>query len=119
LQQIARHAPATSYRLAARIDTYLRCPMAVEVSAVRFIAGRTEACNGEPDSAMAFAVYIRNPLAFHVQDFKVLPSRAGSSGVGVTERHAAELASKKAAAFSYADALAEHLGCAVESQLER
>lgn len=58
-----------------------------------------------------FGVYIRNPLAFHVEDFPCDARGAYS----VAECYARKLGE----AFRYADALAEHLGCGVESSLTR
>ena len=73
----------------------------VEVSPVRgFAEGSISTC--EEGRAEAFAVYIRNPLAFHVQDF-----------ITEGEERRLTLAEAKANAFRYADALAEHLGCEV------
>lgn len=87
-------------------------PMEVEVSAVRGFNSENgiASCNSEPESAEAIAVYIRNPLAFHVQDFRCHGTEwHGESPVTVQMRQA----------FAYADLLAAHLGCAVASQLER
>ena len=89
----------------------------IEVSAVRSHRGHRETTystvNHEPSEATAFAVYIRNPLAFHVHDFRV-PAWPGR------ERPDSDAAGRaKAKAFAYADALAEHLGCAVVSHLKR
>jgi hypothetical protein len=94
-----------------------RSALSVEVSAVRFREGSAELCNHElPERADAFSVYIRNPLAFHVEDFCVGPvgtrTPSGRDVWGTAEQ-------TKAAAFNYADALADHLGCSVESQLAR
>lgn len=67
-------------------------------------------CNAFPEKAEGFGVYIRNPLASHVQDFDI-PAWLDKS----EEARALTLS----AAFAYADHLAEHLGCKVDSQLAR
>lgn len=83
----------------------------VEVSAVRgFASDNIATCNGDPDKAEAFAVYIRNPLAMHIQDF-------GPDTTDPEKR--VSMMAARAAAFTYADALADHLGCPVHSHLTR
>lgn len=85
--------------------------LSIEVSAVRgFRTGSISTCNEVETMADGYAVYIRNPLAFHVQDF-------GPETVDETRR--VSMIDAKAAAFTYADALAEHLGCPVVSVLDR
>lgn len=93
--------------------------LSVEISGV---CGFDEAdgvttCNDEVDRAEAFAVYIRNPLAFHVQDFPLIP--AGDEALADILDAETLRAKAKAAAFAYANALAEHLGCGVASRLNR
>lgn len=86
--------------------------LCIEVSAVRGFGepGGITVCNDDEASAAGYGVYIRNPLAFHVQDF----------GVETTfEERRATLLEAKAAAFTYAAGLAEHLGCEVVSVLNR
>ncbi|MES2300870.1 MAG: hypothetical protein V4521_02150 [Pseudomonadota bacterium] len=78
--------------------------LCVEVSAWRregngFCGGRCVL-----EQADGVGVYLRNPLAMHLQDFE--------PGVGTIEQ-------ASAAAFVWADALAEHLGCKVDSALPR
>jgi hypothetical protein len=95
--------------------------LCIEVSAVRGFADPDglETCNGDPDRAEGFGVYIRNPLAYHVRDF-MLPQGSSPTIWGAdSAKVAAEQAKAKAEAFGWADGLAEHLGCSVESQLER
>jgi hypothetical protein len=94
--------------------------LCIEVSAVRFTeeadgSRHASTCNSEPWKADAFAVYIRNPLAFHVEDFE-LPGGARPSD---PEQAAAERQAARGKAFAYADALADHLGCEVVSFLPR
>lgn len=67
--------------------------------------GAIDGC--EPADAKAFGVYIRNPLAMHVQDF--IPGR---DSIGT-------LSDALAAGWLFADRLADHLGCKVESTLPR
>lgn len=82
--------------------------LCVEVTAVAFEEDddgqHVIACNDQLERASAFAVYIRNPMAFHVQDFLCI--------VGDQEKAMAD-------AFFFADNLAEHLSCDVVSQIER
>jgi hypothetical protein len=88
----------------------------IEVSAVKRGEGRSlTTCNNAPEDADLFAVYIRNPLAFHIQDFRAAPWPCR----GRPASHEASLAKAKKRAFTYADALAEHLGCVVHSHLKR
>lgn len=96
-------------------DSYL----AVEVSAWRLgqTGDGTELVNHElPEQAQGYGVYIRNPEAFHVEDFWIgaIGTKApGSKDVWGSHEQT------RAAAFQYADALADHLGCEVVSQLQR
>lgn len=83
--------------------------LAIEVAPVRFIPGQgatitVETCWAQPDAAAAFGVYIRNPLAFHIQDF---------GPETVDENRRVSMDEARAAAFAYADSLADHLGCRV------
>lgn len=103
-----RHdAGRTSYKLAARIGDYMRSGRPfVELSAVRPAGDNSlETCNGEPESADRFGVYICAPLAFHVQDFEIADYARPSEA--------------KAQAFAYAEALAEHIGAAFDPRVER
>lgn len=85
--------------------------LSVEVAAVRFEADESvTVCDADPGAAMGFGVYVRNPLAFHVQDF---------GPATVDPERTVTLAEAKVAAFKWADALADHLGCPVVSRLER
>ena len=88
--------------------------LCVEVSAVRGFddPNGIGTCNDEPDESGAFSVYIRNPLAMHIRDFHVLRRNSGADKRGRLDR-------AKARAFTWADALAEHLGCPVVSALQR
>lgn len=70
-----------------------------------------ETCAHEPETAQAFGVYVRNPLAFHLQDFG--PETVADGAPRQTMPQALAMA------FEYADSLAEHLGCPVVSPLER
>ena len=91
--------------------------LCVEVSAVMPCGDNgVTTCNHKPEAADRFAVYIRNPLAFHVDDFFTGAIGAKAPG-GHDVWGTAEQA--KAAAFNYADGLAEHLGCEVVSALQR
>jgi hypothetical protein len=84
--------------------------LSVEVSAWRYEGANITQCNHElPDAWDGLGVYIRNPLAFHIADF--------NAGNGETEY--GTILQAKAVAFKYADALADHLGCSVESHLKR
>lgn len=58
-------------------------------------------CRDNPERAEGWAVYIHNPLAFHLRDFT--PSLETPS-----------IRDASLAAFAWADALAEHLGCTVD-----
>lgn len=86
--------------------------LCIEVSPVRFssVDGSAMTVHDEPERTQAFGVYIRNPLAFHIQDF-------GPESVDPDRR--VTLGEAKFAAFEYADNLADHLGCSVESWLAR
>lgn len=101
--------------------------LSVEVSAWRIEADQplnqpdrpdyVAGCNHElPERWHGVGVYIRNPLAFHVEDFWIGPIGTKAPG-GKDVWGSPEQA--KFAAFKYADALAEHLGCSVKSQLQR
>lgn len=89
--------------------------LCIEVSAARRDGDGLVQCNDAPGGADRFAVYIRNPLAFHVEDFRP----AQWPGRDRPATHEASLARAKGRAFTYADALAEHLGCEVVSALSR
>lgn len=89
--------------------------LSVEVSAYLYeTADHIQTCNDQPHRAAGFAVYIRNPLAFHVHDFEVPADRRGLHLAGRIAR-----AKARRLAFDYADELAEHLGCEVSSVLLR
>jgi len=95
--------------------------LCIEVSAVRGYRDRDglETCNGDPSRAEGFGVYIRNPLAYHIRDFQ-LPAGASPTIWGADPaKVAAAQAQALADAFSWADGLADHLGCPVVSQLHR
>lgn len=94
--------------LCERINT--EAPLSIEVSAVRRDASGWETCNEDERGGEGFGVYIRSPLALHIRDFLV-PDWWGSG--------AQQFDDAKGAAFSFADNLAEHLGCAVDSKLSR
>lgn len=80
--------------------------LSVEVSAWREDGDAITVCNDEPLKCDGFGVYIRNPLAFHIND---IAREKGAEGYSRAKR----------AAFTYADALADHLGCEVVSALPR
>lgn len=81
--------------------------LSVELSPIRFEPdGSVTTVHGEPDQMQGVGVYIRNPSAFHVQDF-------GPESVDPDRR--VEMADVLRAGFKYADALADHLGCTVDS----
>lgn len=79
-------------------------PLSVEVSAVLQNNDGCGTVNDQPERANMFSVYIRNPLAFHIMDF---PRAFGWPAVQRNE------------AFTFAEALAAHLGCKVDSTLAR
>lgn len=74
------------------------------VPCLGYIAGPGVAIHSDLSQAHGVGVYLRNPLALHLQDFE--------PGVGTIDQ-------ARAAAFKWADTLAEHLGCNVVSSLER
>lgn len=86
--------------------------LCVEISAWWQDADGVHICNDEPARATAYGVYIRNPMAMHVSDF-CGPQMAAEFDPMPT------LADAKDAAFVYADALADHLGCKVETFIDR
>lgn len=67
--------------------------------------------------AMGFGVYIRNPLAFHVQDFMCIDDERDERFK--LPDNFDDRATAYADAWRYADALADHLGCTVQSFLAR
>jgi len=87
--------------LCERLDA---APMCVEVSAVLQDSEGCHVVDDQPDRANMFSVYIRNPYAFHIMDF---------------DRSAGWPDAQKGEAFTFADALAEHLGCEVTTHLQR
>lgn len=90
----------------------LEHPLCVEVSAWRYDDNGTSIVQIDDAQCAAdgYGVYIRNPLAMHVQDFT-----GQDFGLWLEEKKT----EARLQAFAWADALAEHLGCEVISQLER
>jgi hypothetical protein len=83
--------------------------MHVELSAVKGLeTDSINTCNENVEDTEAFAVYISNPLAYHVHDFKVLDYHSFE-----TDRPEWRISAYNAAS-QWAAGLAKHLGCDIE-----
>ena len=82
--------------------------ISIELSAVYHVDdSNIDTCNDRPEQADAFAVYLKNPTAFHLKDFAILDfhEKNISSTIEGCRFKAFD------AALAWSTALAEHLGC--------